>query len=855
MVDFTKILGTDQIKVLTDPIEIFKSLDKESGKEFLRPSQKASLEYWYANSKDQKDILIKLHTGQGKTLIGLIILQSCLNEKKGPAIYICPNKYLVEQTIAQAESFGIKTIEIDTNNKLPASFLNSKAILVINCKKLFNGKSIFGVSGSRRDIISIGAIVIDDAHKCVDIIRESFSFIINRNLNFQRNRENPLYRRMFNFFYDALANQASGTLYDIEEGEDKYLVVPYWNWMDHYREILNVLKDYKDKTEVLFTWDLLKDIIQDCFCIISGRRIEISPRIIPIQKFPSFSEAPKRIFLSATLTEDAFLIRDLGIDSTAVKKPIICEEVKYSGERMVLIPTLIDPNLSKIFIIRNLLNILKSSKDFGIFSLVPSFYQAKIWEEEGGEVLRIKDIYARIIGLKIKTKAKKVDKLFILVNEYDGIDLPDQICRILILDNTPHYISLFDRHKKDIMPNSDILQRNIAQRIEQGMGRGIRGSSDWCIVILLGDELTRFISIESNRQFFSNEVQRQITISEELTELLKEEGVSWKVIKTLISQCLQRDQGWKEYYRTRMKGITLKLPSESFIKRFQTEREAEQYYSIRQYDKAIKMIQELIDSFNLSDAEEGWYIQLLGLYTYRFNRTKAMELQLKAHSLNQYLSAPIEGITYEKIQPLVDQREEIILNWIKNHKNFNNMIIDLYSILVTLAFGIQADKFEETFDILGKILGFKSQRPEKKFKKGPDILWNINLNRYWIIECKNEVILSRDFISKSEVGQLSNSIGWFKGNYSEESGLPIIIHPSCELNEDAYVQDTIYCINKEGLNILKDRIRQFYTSFKDIHFNRISKEIINRKLIDYSLEVNEIKNSILEKVRRKRKMR
>jgi len=418
MVDFTKILGTDQLKVLTDPIEIFTSLDKESGKEYLRPSQKATLEYWYANSKDQKDIIIKLHTGQGKTLIGLIILQAFLNEKKGPAIYICPNNYLVEQTIAQAESFGIKALKIDRSNKLPASFLNSKAILVINCKKLFNGKSIFGVSGSRRDKISIGAVVIDDAHKCVDIIRESFSFIINRYFNSLKERENPLYRRLLNLFSDALANQAPGTLYDIEEGEDKYLVVPYWNWMDQHQEILKILKDYKDTNEVLFPWDLLKDIIQDCFCIISGRRIDISPRIIPIQKFPSFSEAPKRVFLSATLTEDAFLIRDLGIDPNAVKKPIMHKEIKYSGERLVLIPTLIDPYLLKIDIIRNLLKILENSKDFGMFSLVPSFYQSKIWEKEGGEVLSINDIYTKINELNNKTKFRKVDKLLIYLIKF-----------------------------------------------------------------------------------------------------------------------------------------------------------------------------------------------------------------------------------------------------------------------------------------------------------------------------------------------------------------------------------------------------------------------------------------------------
>jgi len=64
MVNFSKILGPDKIKASKDPIEIFKSLDKESGKEYLRPSQEAALKNWNENSRDQKDIIIKLHTVQ-----------------------------------------------------------------------------------------------------------------------------------------------------------------------------------------------------------------------------------------------------------------------------------------------------------------------------------------------------------------------------------------------------------------------------------------------------------------------------------------------------------------------------------------------------------------------------------------------------------------------------------------------------------------------------------------------------------------------------------------------------------------------------------------------------------------------
>ncbi|HIH36529.1 MAG TPA: DEAD/DEAH box helicase family protein [Methanocellales archaeon] len=77
-----------------------------AAKNILDPPQESILKEWYKNLREQKDIIVKLHTGQGKTLIGLLMLQSSINEGKGPAVYLCPNNYLVTQTTDQAHSFG-----------------------------------------------------------------------------------------------------------------------------------------------------------------------------------------------------------------------------------------------------------------------------------------------------------------------------------------------------------------------------------------------------------------------------------------------------------------------------------------------------------------------------------------------------------------------------------------------------------------------------------------------------------------------------------------------------------------------------------------------------------------------------
>ncbi|MDO9097524.1 MAG: DEAD/DEAH box helicase family protein, partial [Candidatus Methanoperedens sp.] len=142
MVDFDKLLGKRKLTKPIDPIAIFEYLDQETGKEELRKAQEHVLREWNTNFRDQKDIIVKLHTGQGKTIIGLLMLQSLINEGKGPAIYLCPNNYLVQQTIDQAKSFGIEMVQFPSDSNIyPREFLDSEAILIINCKKLFNGKS------------------------------------------------------------------------------------------------------------------------------------------------------------------------------------------------------------------------------------------------------------------------------------------------------------------------------------------------------------------------------------------------------------------------------------------------------------------------------------------------------------------------------------------------------------------------------------------------------------------------------------------------------------------------------------------------------------------------------------------
>ncbi|WP_268055817.1 MULTISPECIES: DEAD/DEAH box helicase [unclassified Citrobacter] len=98
MVDFGKLRENQRKPAPIEPLEIFRRLPKPAGMNDLYSSQSDVLEKWF-NIRNQKDIIFKLHTGGGKTLVGLLMAQSSLNEKKGPVLYLAPkegaNKFLI----------------------------------------------------------------------------------------------------------------------------------------------------------------------------------------------------------------------------------------------------------------------------------------------------------------------------------------------------------------------------------------------------------------------------------------------------------------------------------------------------------------------------------------------------------------------------------------------------------------------------------------------------------------------------------------------------------------------------------------------------------------------------------------
>ena len=149
MVDFRKRLGVKTATAIIDPVALYETLDRASDKGELRKAQTSILQDWHKNRRDNKDLILKMHTGQGKTLVGLLILYSKLIELKEPVLYLCPTNQLVNQTCMQAKQFGIN--HCIAEDELPNEFLDGKSILITSVQKLFNGLTKFGIGNGLYD--------------------------------------------------------------------------------------------------------------------------------------------------------------------------------------------------------------------------------------------------------------------------------------------------------------------------------------------------------------------------------------------------------------------------------------------------------------------------------------------------------------------------------------------------------------------------------------------------------------------------------------------------------------------------------------------------------------------------------
>jgi hypothetical protein len=291
------------------------------------------LDSWFAN-RNQANVTLKMNTGSGKTVVGLLCLQSSLNEGKGPAVYVVPDNFLVSQAVAEAKALGVSVTEDHTD----AAFLASDAILVVNIWKLVNGRSVFGVGQSGAKI-RIGSIVVDDAHACLATVADQFKIRLSS--------AHPAYGPLLDLFEKDLKQQSDLMLLDIRaEDPTAVMMVPFWAWKDKQEKAAAILHPHRQDDNLKWPWPLIRDVLPLCQVAFGGGCMEIAPGYIPVDNIPAFTEAERRIYMTATLADDGILVSHFQADPDDVRDPIRPKGGGDIGDRMILAPLEINPKIT-----------------------------------------------------------------------------------------------------------------------------------------------------------------------------------------------------------------------------------------------------------------------------------------------------------------------------------------------------------------------------------------------------------------------------------------------------------------------------------------------------------------------------
>lgn len=829
MVDFSKMMKRVQVQVPVNPIDIYANLDLTSTVNDLRDVQKEVLSEWFSNHFDDKDIIVKLHTGDGKTLTGLLMLQSRLNKGLGPCLYVCPNKQLARQASDDARKFGIKHILLEDGD-LPAEFLDSKQLMITHVQKVFNGLTHFGLDNN---YVKIGTFVLDDSHACVDSIRASASIRIPRTTE--------IFKSLLQIFQTSLRKQGEGSYYEIvlNDYSQSYLTVPYWDWVPQTDTVLQKLVHNKEEGNIKFVLPLIQDRLAYCTMYVSSRGIEITPYYPIFERFGSFCRAGQRILMSATTQDDSFLIRGLGINRKSIEQPLSGKITKWAGEKMILFPSIIDDNLTTGQL-RQFAAMMHASGRSVCSVLVPGFRLGKQYEELGCVVVQSHEQIVTVLN-GMKNGQQQVPVVF--ANRYDGIDLPDDMCRILVIDSLPSFDSLADRYEVSCRDESDLINIKIAQKIEQGLGRSVRSERDFSVILIIGADIVRFMQSQMTRKYFSAQTNQQILIGETVAKIASEEKSADKPLKPiyeLMGQCLTRNPDWKQYYKQTMDEIQEGQQFHPMLDLLEKEREADISLLKRDLPNVCKIYSDIVNRQKGNEQEQGWYMQELAKYKYHISPSESVKIQKSAYELNQYVLAP-DLVTYKKISILNDSRIKNILQQLSKYPSYVEFKLYTNELLANLSFGVSSKKFEQALQQIGLLLGFGSQRPDNEIKMGPDNLWALPNGRYVAIECKNDVDLKRSVISKTEAGQMEMHCGWFEQEYGAETPVKYYwIHPTKNLAEDATLTHVVSVITPQYLENFKKRLTAFFNEFSRYEWLSLTDESINQFLVSSKLDVGDI---------------
>jgi type III restriction/modification enzyme restriction subunit/RAD3-like DEAD/DEAH box helicase len=786
--DFSKIKPKKKEPLPVDPIGLFQKLKViDPGINDLWLAQGDALRKWHEN-RSKEDIGIVLNTGAGKTLVGLLIAQSLVNETRDKVLYACSSIQLVEQTAEKAKGYGLDIVTYFRGEFSNDLYNRGEAPCITTYQALFNGRSRF----FREDI---SAIVFDDAHAAEHLLRDHFSLRINRNAF--TNVYNELLA-LFRDYHDKCGK--SGSYAELENPEcQRLFLIPPFEIKAQQAELLRILRgaNLQDNQNTTFAWEHIGDHVDTCCVLISGTDITFTPPFVPVLSLPYFQKGMRRVYLSATLAAPDAFARTFGQIPEEVVAP---STTAGECERMILIPSQIGMEEDDTEIAKKLIQEKKA------LILVPTYTRATKWQEVTPPPPK-EDVARHVRKFKADAGAPKL----LLAARYDGVDLPGDTCRVMVIDDLPMGVGPLERYLWEHLGLANTLRTAISSRIVQSFGRISRGMSDHGVVILTGKRLVDWILVPKNRAVLPAFLQKQITLGDKLSE----QASTTEELSAAADQCLARDDGWITAYNDFMAEAepeSTDLNTELLTRLAKSEAEYGLFIWQREYERAAKVLASTLeDAFSLSGSTGAWHCLWLGMaHQFLGDEAAAQDMYIRAHANQMNIPAYPRELEQEQSEAIPNQIDAI-----------DRQLKIMADGKAVLPKGLDANlahldgtgtfaQTEEALRALGQYLGLEATRPEKEFGTGPDVLWVAEGMPTLCMEVKTDM-KPASLYQKKVVGQLSDHVQWVKDKIGTQEIIPVFVGPIVGTTDTANPPDAYQVIQLDQFRKLAERLRAALT--------------------------------------------
>lgn len=816
MVNFSKLRAQTQRVVPVDPLEIFRRMPKPAGINDLYTSQAEVLDAWFKR-KDQRDTVVKLHTGGGKTLVGLLMAQSTINELKEPVLYLAPNKQLVKQTLQKAKEFGIAAVPYVSGQPLADDFVNCKAIMVASYKALFNGRSKFGIRGTGMPV-KAGAVILDDAHAAFSEVREAFTLEVSAKADKER------YDALCTIFRSAFREiDRVGTFDDTVSGLSNVVVeVPYRAWHEQIDAVRELLRGEAERSS--FAWPLLRDNLHLCHALISSTAFTVTAVLPLVNSFPTFADAARRIYMSATIADDSEIVRTFDAQPQLVQEALSSRSLAGISERMILIPHLMNFNFNATQATRNLLAWV-SGQGLGTVVLVPSNAAAKSW----GDIAKVAEGADQVEVYVDELQARKITGPVAFANRYDGMDLPGDSCRLLVMEGLPSGTSDYELLRAATLYGGATISRMLAQRIEQGIGRGARGAGDHCVVILAGADLAGWIAKDANFRLLTAATRAQLDMGSSVSREVKDEND----LNSTVSMSIARAPDWVQYHaETLAESVNPEALDPQRFNLAAAERKAFNQWADGSYDQAIAKLDRAANGeVPPDDQTRGWLLQLAGRIAHNWGQhERGDELQRSAYAYNRNLLRPRVLPPYRPLAAAGGQSAAIAAQ-MRGYRIRRGMLQRFEQVASTLHPNASANQFEQAFADLGAMIGLTTERHDDG-GEGPDVLWLLPGKAAFVVEAKSRK-LERNPLTKEEHGQLLVAEQWFHQNYPGYTCTRVCVHPTNKATAAASANGS-HALTLAQLNSLVSDARVLLTQLCESQLTDLELESHCQQLLERS---------------------